>query len=67
VAVAQVIGCLHSKPSKHEALSSSTSTTKKKNNKSLGGEMTQALYAHMNNKTIRIKKKKKERVCESAS
>jgi hypothetical protein len=24
-----------------------------------GGEMTQALYAHMNNKTIKIKKKKK--------
>jgi hypothetical protein len=23
----------------------------------LGGEMTQALYAHMNNKTIKIKKK----------
>jgi hypothetical protein len=23
------------------------------------GEMTQALYAHMNNKTIKIKKKKK--------
>jgi hypothetical protein len=26
-----------------------------------GGEMTQALYAHMNNKTIKIKKKKKKR------
>jgi hypothetical protein len=25
-----------------------------------GGEMTQALYAHMNNRTIKIKKKKKE-------
>jgi NaMN:DMB phosphoribosyltransferase len=24
-----------------------------------GGEMTQALYAHMNNKTIKIKKTKK--------
>jgi hypothetical protein len=24
-----------------------------------GGEMTQALYAHMNNKTIKIKKKKR--------
>jgi hypothetical protein len=24
-----------------------------------GGEMTQALYAHMNNKNIKIKKKKK--------
>jgi NaMN:DMB phosphoribosyltransferase len=24
-----------------------------------GGEMTQALYAHMNNKTIKKKKKKK--------
>jgi hypothetical protein len=24
-----------------------------------GGEMTQALYAHMNNKTIKIKKKLK--------
>jgi hypothetical protein len=24
-----------------------------------GGEMTQALYAHMNNKKIKIKKKKK--------
>jgi hypothetical protein len=23
----------------------------------VGGEMTQALYAHMNNKTIKIKKK----------
>jgi hypothetical protein len=26
-----------------------------------GGEMTQALYAHMNNKTIKIKKKPKKR------
>jgi hypothetical protein len=26
-----------------------------------GGEMTQALYAHMNNKTIKIKKKEKEK------
>jgi hypothetical protein len=25
-----------------------------------GGEMTQVLYAHMNNKTIKIKKKKKK-------
>jgi hypothetical protein len=25
-----------------------------------GGEMTQALYAHMNNKTIKIKKKKRK-------
>jgi hypothetical protein len=25
-----------------------------------GGEMTQALYAYMNNKTIKIKKKKKQ-------
>jgi hypothetical protein len=24
-----------------------------------GGEMTQALYAHMNNKTIKIKKRKR--------
>jgi hypothetical protein len=27
-----------------------------------GGEMTQALYAHMNNKKIKIKKKKKKEV-----
>jgi hypothetical protein len=26
-----------------------------------GGEMTQALYAHMNNKTIKIKKKEKKK------
>jgi hypothetical protein len=27
-----------------------------------GGEMTQALYAHMNNKTINIKKKNKRKL-----
>jgi hypothetical protein len=27
-----------------------------------GGEMSQALYAHMNNKTINKKKKKKKRL-----
>jgi hypothetical protein len=27
-----------------------------------GGEMTQALYAHMNNKKIKIKKRKKQNV-----
>jgi hypothetical protein len=36
----------------------------------MGGEMTQALYAHMNNKKIKIKKKKRKVVscfCLSAN
>jgi hypothetical protein len=32
----------------------------------MGGEMTQALYAHMNNKTIKIKKIKTKRASKTA-